>query len=129
MAPYYDGFPYREATVVFFWLTYFFEMYLQYRQHRRFSIAQIPVELQGVISQEVYDKSRAYGRDKSTYMFAYQTFSLIETTVCEQSCPPKKEFIAARLSKGLGPCQAHQPCRFRFERSSYSPKKRHRMIG
>lgn len=78
----YDGVPYREATVLFLTATYTFEMYLQMRQHKRFSVPEVPIELRGVISQETYDKSRLYGRDKSWYIFANQTWGQIETTVC-----------------------------------------------
>lgn len=81
-----DALPYKEATIAFLTATYLFEMYLQYRQHRLFSVTQIPTELQGVVSQDVYDKARRYSRDKSWYVFANMTFSQIETVVCTWTC-------------------------------------------
>lgn len=65
--------------MVFITATYLFEMYLQFRQHRRYNITEMPVELKGIIPQETFDKARVYGRDKSWYIFASQTWTQIET--------------------------------------------------
>lgn len=50
-------------------LMYIFETYLDWRQHAALKLPTLPKTLEGVISQEKFEKSRAYSIDKrsSTY--------------------------------------------------------------
>ena len=43
---------------------YFFETYLDWRQHAALKLPTLPRTLEGVISQEKFEKSRAYSLDK-----------------------------------------------------------------
>lgn len=43
---------------------YFFESYLDLRQHAALKLPTLPKTLVGVISQEKFEKSRAYSLDK-----------------------------------------------------------------
>lgn len=45
-------------------LMYIFETYLDVRQHRALKLPTLPKTLEGVISQEKFEKSRAYSLDK-----------------------------------------------------------------
>lgn len=45
-------------------LMYFFESYLDLRQHAALKLPKLPKTLEGVISQEKFEKSRAYSLDK-----------------------------------------------------------------
>lgn len=45
-------------------LMYFFETYLDLRQHAALKLPKLPKTLEGVISQEKFEKSRAYSLDK-----------------------------------------------------------------
>ena len=43
---------------------YFFETYLDLRQHAAHKLPRLPKTLEGVISQEKFEKARAYSLDK-----------------------------------------------------------------
>ncbi|KAE8721324.1 CAAX prenyl protease 1-like protein [Hibiscus syriacus] len=58
------AFPYMEAVVGFMILMYLFETYLDLRQHAALKLPTLPKTLEGVISQEKFEKSRAYSLDK-----------------------------------------------------------------
>jgi len=45
-------------------LMYIFESYLDLRQHKALKLPTLPKSLEGVISQEKFEKSRAYSLDK-----------------------------------------------------------------
>lgn len=45
-------------------LMYFFETYLDLRQHAALKLPKLPKTLEGVISQEKFEKSRGYSLDK-----------------------------------------------------------------
>ena len=45
-------------------LMYIFETYLDMRQHAALKLPTLPKTLEGVISQEKFEKSRAYSLDK-----------------------------------------------------------------
>ncbi|GAY51449.1 hypothetical protein CUMW_134320 [Citrus unshiu] len=61
-------FPYMEAVVGFMILMYFFETYLDLRQHAALKLPKLPKTLEGVISQEKFEKSRGYSLDKSNFV-------------------------------------------------------------
>jgi len=48
---------------------YFLETFLSYRQHQKLKGTKIPKSLEGAVTQEVFDKSQAYGRAKSSFGF------------------------------------------------------------
>ncbi|KAM0002467.1 putative ste24 endopeptidase [Helianthus debilis subsp. tardiflorus] len=72
-APTFSGtgmaFPYMEAVVGVMILIYIFETYLDLRQHAALKLPTLPKPLVGVISQEKFEKSRAYLIDKSNLHF------------------------------------------------------------
>ncbi|XP_022770487.1 CAAX prenyl protease 1 homolog isoform X4 [Durio zibethinus] len=53
-------------------LMYFFETYLDLRQHAVLKLPTLPKTLEGVISQEKFEKSRAYSLDKSHFHFVHE---------------------------------------------------------
>lgn len=57
--------------------TYFFETYLDMRQHAALKLPTLPKPLVGVISNDKFEKSRAYSLDKR-YILLY-TFILYMT--------------------------------------------------
>ncbi|KAH7513080.1 hypothetical protein FEM48_Zijuj12G0158500 [Ziziphus jujuba var. spinosa] len=71
------GFPYMEAVVGFMILTYIFETYLDLRQHAALRLPTLPKPLVGVISQEKFEKSRAYSLDKSHFHFVHEFVTIL----------------------------------------------------
>ncbi|XP_030541071.1 CAAX prenyl protease 1 homolog [Rhodamnia argentea] len=71
------AFPYMEAVVGFMILMYFFETYLDLRQHTAYKLPTLPKTLEGVISQEKFEKSRAYSLDKSRFHFVHEFVSIL----------------------------------------------------
>ncbi|KAF8017076.1 hypothetical protein BT93_H2326 [Corymbia citriodora subsp. variegata] len=69
--------PYMEAVVGFMILMYFFETYLDLRQHAAYKLPTLPKTLEGVISQEKFEKSRAYSLDKSRFHFMHEFVSIL----------------------------------------------------
>ncbi|KAL9430229.1 hypothetical protein AB3S75_025586 [Citrus x aurantiifolia] len=70
-------FPYMEAVVGFMILMYFFETYLDLRQHAAIKLPKLPKTLEGVISQEKFEKSRAYSLDKSHFHFVHEFVTIL----------------------------------------------------
>ncbi|KAI3449207.1 hypothetical protein Pfo_005872 [Paulownia fortunei] len=71
------AFPYMEAVVGFMILVYIFETYLDLRQHTALKLPTLPRPLVGVISQEKFEKSRAYSLDKSHFHFLHEFVTII----------------------------------------------------
>ncbi|XP_030457217.1 CAAX prenyl protease 1 homolog [Syzygium oleosum] len=71
------AFPYMEAVVGFMILMYFIETYLDLRQHAAHKLPTLPKTLEGVISQEKFEKSRAYSLDKSCFHFVHEFVSIL----------------------------------------------------
>ncbi|OMP00337.1 Peptidase M48 [Corchorus olitorius] len=71
------AFPYMEAVVGFMVLMYFFETYLDLRQHAALKLPTLPKTLEGVISQEKFEKSRAYSLDKSYFHFVHEFVTIL----------------------------------------------------
>ncbi|KAK1412222.1 hypothetical protein QVD17_33289 [Tagetes erecta] len=71
------AFPYMEAVVGFMILMYIFETYLDLRQHAALKLPTLPKTLEGVISQEKFEKSRAYSIDKSNFHFISQFVTIV----------------------------------------------------
>ncbi|KAG7028608.1 CAAX prenyl protease 1-like protein [Cucurbita argyrosperma subsp. argyrosperma] len=70
-------FPYMEAVVGFMILMYFFETYLDLRQHAALKLPTLPKTLEGVISQEKFKKSQAYSLDKSHFHFVQEFVTIV----------------------------------------------------
>ncbi|CAL0308434.1 unnamed protein product [Lupinus luteus] len=70
-------FPYMEAVVGFMILMYFFETYLDLRQHSALKLPTLPKTLVGVISQDKFQKSRAYSLDKSRFHFVHEFVTIV----------------------------------------------------
>ncbi|XP_027108408.1 CAAX prenyl protease 1 homolog [Coffea eugenioides] len=71
------AFPFMEAVVCFMILMYLFESYLDLRQHAALKLPTLPKTLEGVISQEKFEKSRAYSLDKSNFHFVHEFFTIL----------------------------------------------------
>ncbi|XP_071735928.1 CAAX prenyl protease 1 homolog [Rutidosis leptorrhynchoides] len=71
------AFPYMEAVVGFMILMYIFETYLDLRQHAALKLPTLPKTLEGVISQEKFEKSRAYSIDKSNFHFIHEFVTIV----------------------------------------------------
>ncbi|MCD9640817.1 CAAX prenyl protease 1 [Datura stramonium] len=71
------AFPYLEAVIGFMILMYIFESYLDVRQHAAHKLPTLPKPLIGVISQEKFEKSRAYSLDKSYFHFVHEFVTIL----------------------------------------------------
>ncbi|GMH31312.1 hypothetical protein Nepgr_033155 [Nepenthes gracilis] len=71
------AFPYLEAVVGFMILMYIFETYLDLRQHAALKLLTLPKPLVGVISQEKFEKSRAYSLEKSHFHFVHEFVTIV----------------------------------------------------
>lgn len=70
------------AVLAFLWMMYTWEAYLARRQRRVYRTAKsIPPQLDGVLSQETFEKARLYNLDKSMFGFWSGLYSQIETTI------------------------------------------------
>ncbi|WVZ04585.1 hypothetical protein V8G54_017931 [Vigna mungo] len=58
-------------------LMYIFETYLDVRQHKALKLPTLPKTLEGVISQEKFEKSRAYSLDKSHFHFIHEFVTIV----------------------------------------------------
>ncbi|KAH0768143.1 hypothetical protein KY290_002308 [Solanum tuberosum] len=58
-------------------LMYIFESYLDVRQHAAHKLPTLPKPLVGVISQEKFEKSRAYSLDKSYFHFIHEFVTIL----------------------------------------------------
>ncbi|KAK7274322.1 hypothetical protein RIF29_15405 [Crotalaria pallida] len=71
------AFPFMEAVVGFMILMYLFETYLDLRQHAALKLPTLPKPLEGVISQDKFQKSRAYSLDKSRFHFVHEFVTIL----------------------------------------------------
>jgi hypothetical protein len=58
-------------------LNYIFETYLNIRQHRALKLPTLPKSLAGVISDEKFEKARAYSLDKRCLKTLYWVLATI----------------------------------------------------
>ena len=72
------GFPWKKCIVGFSIAQYVFESLLSLRQYQVLKRKKIPKELEGEISQEVFDKSQAYGRAKANFSFWSGIFGQVQ---------------------------------------------------
>ncbi|KAF9687848.1 hypothetical protein SADUNF_Sadunf02G0135800 [Salix dunnii] len=66
-----------KPSQVFMILMYIFETYLDLRQHAALKLPTLPKTLKGVISQEKFEKSRAYSLDKSHFNFVHEFVTIL----------------------------------------------------
>ncbi|KAL6130994.1 hypothetical protein ACLB2K_069372 [Fragaria x ananassa] len=74
------AFPFLEAVISFMILMYNFETYLDLRQHAALKLPTLPRTLEGVISQEKFEKSRAYCLERSNFHFVHDFVTLLMDT-------------------------------------------------
>ncbi|XP_024541619.1 CAAX prenyl protease 1 homolog [Selaginella moellendorffii] len=72
------AFPYLESVVGFMIFMYFVESYLHLRQYRALKLPTLPPTLEGVVSQEKFEKSRAYTIEKSRFQFIHSVWTIVE---------------------------------------------------
>lgn len=100
------AFPYLEVVVGFMIFMYFIETYLDLRQHTSLKLPYLPKPLKGVVSQDKFEKSRAYSIDKSRFHFVHAAVTIIgDSTILLLRALPflwqKSEVVVANL--GLDP--------------------------
>ncbi|KAI7983962.1 hypothetical protein LOK49_LG15G00967 [Camellia lanceoleosa] len=61
----------------FMTLMYIFETYLNLQQHAALKLPTLPKTLEGLISQEKFEKSRAYSLDKSHFHFVHEFVTIL----------------------------------------------------
>jgi len=73
-------FPWKKLIVGFSLAQYLFEGFLSLRQYRVLKQTRPPKVLQNEVSQEVFDKSQAYGRAKAKFGFVSGLYGQIQNT-------------------------------------------------
>lgn len=70
------------CVLVFSWIEYIWDAYLGGRQRKIYRTRlTVPIELDGILDQETYDKARLYSLDKSFFGGIERTFNQILSTV------------------------------------------------
>ncbi|KAJ2994140.1 CAAX prenyl protease 1 [Globomyces sp. JEL0801] len=64
-----DGVPWKTYAIYFMMIVYVWETYLDIRQHLRLKLKTLPKALNGIIEKATFEKSSAYGLDKSSFHF------------------------------------------------------------
>ncbi|MCJ1455572.1 hypothetical protein MMC28_005927 [Mycoblastus sanguinarius] len=72
------GFPWKSLIVSFSLGQYFFEVFLSLRQYKILQQTKPPKALEGEVSQEVFDKSQAYGRAKAKFGFVSSLYGQVQ---------------------------------------------------
>ncbi|KAM0795486.1 putative CAAX prenyl protease [Usnea florida] len=72
------GFPWKKLIVGFSLAEYLFESFLSARQYSVLQEKKPPKELEGEVSQEVFDKSQAYGRAKAKFGFVANLYGQLQ---------------------------------------------------
>jgi hypothetical protein len=100
--------------------TFLFELYLDVRQHRTFSIEQMPKDLKalGHVTEEVFQKAQRYGKDKSSFGFVHDAWNIGETLLILSTSTPcavcNTEFDIRRACYYLGAvCRVERAARLR----------------
>ncbi|KAK2850735.1 hypothetical protein FQN49_005372 [Arthroderma sp. PD_2] len=71
-------FPWKKVLVGFSLGQYLLEGFLSLRQYKFLQATKVPKVLEGEVSQEVFDKSQAYGRAKAQFGFVSGLYSQIQ---------------------------------------------------
>ena len=72
------GFPWKKLIIGFELGQYLFEGFLSLRQYRILQQKKPPKALEGEVSQEIFDKSQAYGRAKAKFGFVSGLYGQIQ---------------------------------------------------
>ena len=56
---------------------FFFQQYINIRQHRKLSEKKIPEKIRKIVKPEEFEKSRLYSLDKSNFTFISECFGLL----------------------------------------------------
>jgi STE24 endopeptidase len=72
--------PYLELVLGFMALMYIFETYLDIRQHCAIKLPRLPRPLEGLVSQDKFERSRAYSLDKSNFHFVHEAITILMDT-------------------------------------------------
>ncbi|KAI9797032.1 MAG: hypothetical protein M1833_005865 [Piccolia ochrophora] len=75
------NFPWKTLIVGFSLGQYVFESFLSMRQYKVLQQKKPPKALQGEVSQEVFDKSQAYGRAKAKFGFVSELYGQIQNLI------------------------------------------------
>lgn len=73
------GFPWKRLIVGFSLGQYLLENFLSFRQYKVLQQTKPPKALEGQVSQEVFDKSQAYGRAKAKFGFVAGLYDQIQS--------------------------------------------------
>ncbi|XP_047128545.1 CAAX prenyl protease 1 homolog isoform X1 [Hydra vulgaris] len=74
--------PIFAGVLTFMWITFLWETYLSYRQHKVYlNTKDIPVELKDSLDKQTFEKSRLYQVDRSKFGFVSSIYSQLELTV------------------------------------------------
>eukprot|EP01006_Ploeotia_vitrea_P011426 TRINITY_DN30380_c0_g1_i2.p1 TRINITY_DN30380_c0_g1~~TRINITY_DN30380_c0_g1_i2.p1 ORF type:complete len:120 (-),score=40.65 TRINITY_DN30380_c0_g1_i2:38-397(-) len=73
--------PYVELILAFTVVAYVLESYVDWRQHRLFSVSSRPRELEAIMDEETFAKSQRYNRDKSAFGFVRGAAELVQGVV------------------------------------------------
>ncbi|KAK8964288.1 hypothetical protein KSP40_PGU003772 [Platanthera guangdongensis] len=65
------------VTLGFMILMYIFETYLDIRQHGALKLPSLPKQLDGVVSQEKFEKAKAYSLEKSHFHFVHEVVTIV----------------------------------------------------
>ncbi|CCU75602.1 CAAX prenyl protease 1 [Blumeria hordei DH14] len=82
-------FPWKKLIIGFSFFQYFFEGFLSLRQYKVLKQKRPPKALESDVSQAVFDKSQAYGRDKAKFGFYSGLYGQIQniTFICYDVLP------------------------------------------
>ncbi|KAG8761085.1 hypothetical protein FRC14_007866 [Serendipita sp. 396] len=72
-----DPLPWKEFALAASWTVNCFELYLLQRQYKYYSKTQPPEALKAYVSQEKFEKSQVYGKDKAKFSFFKTIYSQI----------------------------------------------------
>ncbi|KAF8984137.1 hypothetical protein BGZ46_008753 [Entomortierella lignicola] len=61
--------------------TFFWEQYILYRQYKKLCSTERPIALKEYVSEEEFQKSQAYGRDRAIFIFVKDTFKIVKDTL------------------------------------------------
>ncbi|KAK9910319.1 hypothetical protein M0R45_034285 [Rubus argutus] len=74
-------FPFLEVVIGFMILVYIFETYLDLRQYSALKLPTLPKTLEGVVSQEKFEKSQAYRLERSHFHFVHEFVTILMHSV------------------------------------------------
>ncbi|KAI4159052.1 MAG: hypothetical protein LQ342_006898 [Letrouitia transgressa] len=98
------GFPWKRVLVGFSVAQFIFERFLAARQYSVLKRTKPPKALEGEVSQEVFDKSQAYGRAKAKFGFVSSLYGLVQAfTITYYDVLPKLWAISSVWTNRFAP--------------------------